>query len=188
MTDLTITDENYLANYERLEKNLWFQRSRGRFVFCNLGIIIILLDLFNRPENTIATEALATPETGAVYYNMIHLFSLAIFIALFVSPFFERYASLKKISVMREFERQFGKVNSVYSFDEKGVEILYGSSRKEYTWNMFQTITFSKQFLFFTSEVHPSVFFWVYVSKENEAALDKLVTELRAKFEMRLVK
>lgn len=89
---------------------------------------------------------------------------------------------------MKEFERQVGKANTVYEFNNKGVEIVYSGSKKEYSWNMFQTMVFMKQYLIFGSEVQPMVSFWMYVTKENEADLNSLVTELQTEYKMRLIK
>ena len=89
---------------------------------------------------------------------------------------------------MKEFERQVGKANTVYDFDDKRVQIVFSGSKKEYTWNMFQTMVFMKGYLIFGSEVQPMVSCWVYVTKENEADLSRLVAELQSKYKMRLIK
>ena len=189
MTNLEITDENYLANYERLEKTLWFQRNRARLYLYSSAIVYVLIGFFSLPEHTIDSGQRGTPHANEVLNpSATYIFLLIFFLILIAIPFFDRYALVKKFLVMKEFERQKRKANTVYDFNEKGVEIVYSGSKKEYPWNMFQTMVFMKQYLIFGSEVQPVALIWVYVTKENEADLSRLVTELQSKYKMRLTK
>lgn len=45
---LSITDGNYLDNYERLQKRIWFQYHRFYLYWSILGIILVTLNLVAR--------------------------------------------------------------------------------------------------------------------------------------------
>lgn len=88
MTDLKITDENYLVNYERLEKMMWFQRNRTRLFLYGFAIVYVLVGLSDLPESKLGSgQGVAPPVNEVLNPLATYIFLLIFFLILIAVPF-----------------------------------------------------------------------------------------------------
>lgn len=175
--NLTITDEHYLKNYERLEKISWFQRYRARLFFSSLVVVYSILQIaFCSRQSTFLLDS-------NFWYFMIFLALLAVGSALY-----KRYIVLKRIPFMREYESQVRKIAMVYHFDENRLRMDYGGSFKECPWSMFQKFHFFKGYLIMSSEYYPMGATWIRITPENKSDLVNLTEMVQSKYKLQVMK
>lgn len=190
--NLTIIDKNYLGTYERIEKIRWFEQNRTILFFSVLIMIYSISSLvfYPLPQRTLTSDELSKGQVKPSFFLSDPGFVyFVIFLTLFAiaRSLYKRYVALKRIPLMREYEKQVRKTDVKYDFDETRLRIEHGNAISEYRWSMFQKFYFTKGFLIMYSQYYPLNPVWIRLKEEDKSELTSMVEVIKEKFKIEVI-